>query len=92
MKFAHKAVIAVAAGVILAGCGNYDEANNHKAPSPFRDVHLQWERVESPSNYPSIVHTCFKGNGIYLNQDASNTTTVLAHDPTCHGQNWTAIP
>lgn len=49
-------------------------------------MQLRWERVQTPPNYPTIVHSCFLGNGLYLNQDKSNTTTVVKDDPACKDQ------
>ena len=78
---------AAASVAVLAGCGQYNEANSNKAQDPVTNVRPPWVRIDTPANYPTVVHGCYQHNGhwmgIYLNQDSSNTTTVVTNDPTC---------
>lgn len=67
----------------LAGCGSLHESNQFKLPDPNVNVRMTWIRIDTPSNYPTVVHACYGPDGIYLNQDTSNTTTVVPNDPQC---------
>jgi hypothetical protein len=67
----------------LAGCGTYGESHNYNAPAPYRTVNLRWERLESPGNYHTVIHTCFGKNGLYLTQADNNSITVIPNDPMC---------
>ncbi len=67
----------------LAGCGSYGEAHNHNAPAIKTDVQLNWERLDSPGNYHTIIHACFGVNGLYLTQADNNSATVIPNDPMC---------
>lgn len=74
-------IIGLALGI--TACGAYNEANNFKAPLPGNNVQVQWERIESPPNYPNSVHACFKGDGIYQTQDQYSSIQVIPNDPAC---------
>lgn len=89
MKRVAAVVILVAA---LAGCGARIEANAYNLPDPTRNVRLHWVRIDSPSNYPTIVHACWKGEGYYVDQDAANSVEVQPGDPTCNGNQVVAAP
>lgn len=68
----------------LTACGqSYANAHDYNAPTPAKTIVLNWTRLESPGSFPSIIWACFHGSGVYQNQDAGNTTTVLPHDPNC---------
>jgi hypothetical protein len=69
--------------ILLAGCGSYNEANNHNAATPSRTVLPVWTRIGSPPNYPTIVRACVGRDGIYIDQDSANSVEVVPDDPAC---------
>lgn len=80
-------VLAVAVVMGASACGSFDEANLHNAASPPKstDTVLTWHRVDSPPNYPTIVTACYGADGVYIDQDSSNSVDVVANDPRCAG-------
>lgn len=84
---------AVLAVSLLAGCGAQREANGYNLSDSVRNVGtLTWVRVDSPSNYPTIMHACWDGLGLYIDQDATNSVRSQYPDPTCHGSTVVASP
>lgn len=67
----------------LAGCGAFGESHNYNAAAPYANVKLKWVRLESPGNYHTIIHACYRGNGLYLTQADNNSITVVPNDPIC---------
>lgn len=47
------------------------------------NVKLHWQRIETPANYPTIVHACLGRDGLYVDQDAANSVEVVPNDPAC---------
>lgn len=83
---------ATALTIILAGCGNYGESHSHNAPPPKGDVYAQWERIQSPGNYHTIIWTCMGKDGIYIDQADNNSVTVTTNDPNCGPNGQLLIP
>ena len=83
-KFVIGAVVLGA--LVLAGCGSLAESNDHNLPDPNQAHNVSsivWWRLDTPQNYPTIVRGCYRGNGIYENQDSSNSVEVVPNDPAC---------
>jgi hypothetical protein len=77
--------LAITITLIVTACGGakYDEANNHNAPSPTRNVDINWTRIDTPPGYHTIIFACFGKNGIYEDQADNNSVMVLKDDPHC---------
>lgn len=78
------AIAAAGIAISLTACGAYDEANDHNAATPktSTDINLLWERLKSPPNYATIIHTCFGVDGLYISQ-ADGNVFVVPRDPMC---------
>lgn len=74
-------VSALVLSFILAGCGAFNEANNYKTPDPSNNAKAHWIRLDTPSNYETIIYTCIGQDAVFIGQ--SSGMTVSTYDPNC---------
>lgn len=65
----------------LVSCGAFNEANNYKTPDPSNNAKLHWVRLDTPSNYETIIYACLGTDAIFIGQ--SSGMTVSTYDPNC---------
>lgn len=81
------AVAVIAAPLVMgtSACGALGESNMHNVSTPgsSSDIRPNWHRIDSPPNYPTIVGSCVGPDGVYIDQDTSNSVDVVPNDPRC---------
>lgn len=79
----RRAIITGAAilGIGLAGCGAFNEANNYKTPDPGHNFRASWTRLDTPSNYETVIWACAGKDAVFIGQ--SSGLTVSTFDPNC---------
>lgn len=80
MKYKIAALMATVA-VVLAGCGGFSEANNYKTPDPKNNSTAHWIRIDTPSNYETVIWACVGQDAVFIGQ--SSGLTVSTYDPNC---------
>lgn len=79
----HAKLLASSAAAVLAlaGCGAFNEANSYKTPDPANNAQAHWVRLDTPSNYETVIWACLGQDAVFIGQ--SSGLTVSTYDPNC---------
>ena len=74
-------IVAAVSLLAIAGCGAFNEANNYKTPDPAHNIRAVWTRLDTPSNYETVIWACVGKDAVFIGQ--SSGLTVSTFDPNC---------